>query len=81
MPTGVVEAERIAVRYEASVRSLIGEKTDAAETYWRGVDPARLLLKIESETGRYRMTLVEHLRSPYWRENLWPRLTQVTQRP
>jgi len=81
LPTGVVEAERIVVRYEASVRSLIGEETDAAETYWRGTDPARLLLKIESETGRYRMTLVEHLRSPYWRENLWPRLTQVTQRP
>ena len=63
------------------MRSLIGEETDASETYWRGTDPARLLLKIEGETGRYRMTLVEQLRTPYWRENLWPRLTQVTQRP
>ena len=42
---------------------------------------AQILLKLESETGRYRMTLVEHLRTAYWRENLWPRLTQVTQRP
>ena len=47
----------------------------------RGVDPARLLLKLEGETGRYRMTLVEHLRTPYWRENLWPRLARVSQRP
>lgn len=80
-PDGAVEAERIVISYDAPVRSLIGEETDAAETYWRGTDPARLLLKLESETGRYRMTLVEDLRTAYWRENLWPRLTHVTQRP
>ena len=81
LPNGAVEAERIVVIYDAPVPSLIGEETDASETYWRGTDPARLLLKLESETGRYRMTLVEDLRTAYWRENLWPRLTQVTQRP
>ena len=81
LPSGAVEAERIVVSYDTSVRSLVGERTDPSETYWRGVDPARLLLKLEGETGRYRMTLVEHLRTPYWRENLWPRLTRVSQRP
>ena len=81
LPDGAVEAERILVTYDAPVPSLIGEETDASETYWRGTDPARLLLKLESETGRYRMTLVEDLRTAYWRENLWPRLTRVAQRP
>lgn len=81
LSSGVVEAERIVVRYDAPVPSLIGAEAGASETYWRGVDPARRLLKLEGEAGRYRMTLVEALRSPYWRENFWPRLTQVTQRP
>ncbi|MFQ5568107.1 MAG: hypothetical protein ACE5G0_00445 [Rhodothermales bacterium] len=79
--SGNVEAERIVVRYDQPVRSLVGEETDASETYWRGTGPERLLLKLEGETGRYRMTLVEALRTPYWSENFWPRLTQVTQRP
>ena len=43
--------------------------------------PDRLLLKLESQKGRYRMTLVEHLRTPYWEENLWSRLQRVTSRP
>lgn len=81
LPTGATEAERIVVTYEAPVRSLIGEESELSETYWRGTGPARLLLKLESETGRYRMTLVEELRTAYWRENLWPRLDRVTTRP
>jgi hypothetical protein len=69
------------VTYEAPVPSLVGEETDQSETYWRGTDTARLLLKVESETGRYEMTLVEALRTAYWQENLWPRLDRVTDRP
>lgn len=76
-----VPAERIVVTYEASVPSLVGEETDRSETYWRGTDTARLLLKLESERGRYEMTLVEALRTAYWQENLWPRLDRVTERP
>ncbi len=81
LPGGPAEAERIVVRYDAPVPSLVGEESDASETYWRGTGPDRLLLRLEAETGRYRMTLVEALRSPYWSEDLWPRLSRVTTRP
>ncbi|HMB90032.1 MAG TPA: hypothetical protein VKP65_04240 [Rhodothermales bacterium] len=81
LESGSTEAERIVVMYDTPVPSLIGEETDESETYWRGTDPLRLLLKVESATGRYNMTLVEELRTPYWNENLWPRLERVTTRP
>lgn len=81
LSSGTVPAERIVIRYEEPMRSVIDRETDLSETYWRGTGADRLLLKLESETGRYRMTLVEHLRSPYWQEDFWPRLKRVTQRP
>ena len=81
LPGGAAEAERIVVSYDRPVRSLIGETTDGSETYWRGTDPYRLLLKLEAETGRYRMTLAEELRSAYWSEDLWPRLERIETRP
>ena len=78
---GPVDAERITLVYDESVPSPVGEKTDREETYWRGVGPDRLLLRLEGASGRYRMTLLEHVRSPYWRENLYTRLSRVTTRP
>lgn len=78
---GASEAERIEIEYESEAPSMIGEQSDAGEIWWRGTDDARLLLGMESGTGRYRMTLVEQLRSPYWDENLWPRLKRVSERP
>jgi hypothetical protein len=81
MPGGPVEAERITLVYDESVPSPVGEETDREETYWRGVGPDRLLLRLEGASGRYRMTLLEHVRSPYWRENLYTRLSRVTTRP
>lgn len=80
-PGGTSEAERIEITYAREVPSMIGESTDLQETWWRGTDDARLLLGMQSGSGRYRMTLVEHLRSPYWDENLWPRLERVSERP
>jgi hypothetical protein len=78
---GSHETERIAVTYEAAVPSLIGEESAATETYWRGTGPERLLVRMRAESGRYRMSLVEHLRTPYWKENLWPTLARVEERP
>lgn len=78
---GSYEAERIAVTYEAAVPSLIGEESASAETYWRGTGPERLLLRMRAGSGRYRMQLVEQLRTPYWKENLWPTLARVEERP
>lgn len=78
---GALPAERIVVTYEAPVPSLIGEESELEETYWRGTDDERLLLKLASATGRYQMTLVENLRSAYWRENLYTRLQRVAERP
>jgi len=78
---GRVETERISVNYDAAVPSMIGETSAATETYWRGTGPDRLLVKMEAESGRYRMSLVEHLRTPYWKENLWPKLARISERP
>lgn len=78
---GAFETERIAVTYESVVPSLIGEKSASTETYWRGTGPERLLVRMRARSGRYRMSLVEHLRTPYWKENLWPKLARVKERP
>jgi len=80
-PAGTYEARRIEVHYERVVPSPIGEKSARTETYWVGTDPQRRLLRMEAASGRYAMALVEHLRSPYWDENLWTRLDRVTERP
>lgn len=78
---GPFETEKITVSYEGEVPSLVGEQADAAEHYWRATGPGRLLVKLEAESGRYRMDLVEELRSAYWRENFFPRLERVHERP
>ena len=78
---GTVAADRIAVAYDAPVPSPIGETSAPTETYWVGIGPDRRLLRVAAGDGRYQMTLVEHLRSPYWNENLWPRLARIEDRP
>lgn len=78
---GLHETERILVTYEAAVPSLIGEESTLTETYWRRTGPERLLIQMEAEGGRYRMALVEHLRTAYWEENLWPELERIEERP
>lgn len=75
------ETERIQVSYSEPVQSLIGEESDSTETYWRGTGPERLLVQIEGATGRYQMSLIEHLRTPYWKENLWDEIERVEERP
>lgn len=80
-PGGDRDAERIAVSYDRAVPSPIAEESDLQETYWRGTDEARILLQVEGGTGRYRMTLVEHLRSAYWDEDIYTDLEHVTTRP
>ena len=74
-------AERIEVTYDAPVPSPIAETTARTETYWVGVGPQRRLLRMEGGGGRYRMALVEHLRTPYWTENIWDQLDRVDERP
>jgi len=78
---GSYEAERIVVTYDSPVASLIGEESATTETYWRSTGPERLLVRAEAEGGRYQMALIEHLRTAYWEENLWPRLARVEERP
>jgi hypothetical protein len=76
---GVLPGERIVIRYDAEVPSVVGERTGGEEVWVRGTDPARRLLSLEGVT--YRMVLVEDLRLAYWEEDLWPRLTRVSERP
>ena len=78
---GAFDAERIAVTYDAPVPSMVGEESARTETYWRGTGPRRLLVRMAAANGRYQMELVEHLRTAYWNENLWPRLNRIEQRP
>ena len=80
-PAGAFQTERIALTYDEPVPSLIGETSTTRELYWRGTGPWRLLVQMEAENGRYRMTLREHLRSAYWEENLWSQVEQVEARP
>lgn len=81
LPAGTRAAERITVTYDQPVPSMIGEESDTEETYWRGTDPWRTLLQAEAKSGRYRMALIEQVRSPYWQENIWPELARVEERP
>ena len=74
-------ARRVTVDYAGEVPSPFGETAAPQETYWRGTGPERLLLKIEASDGGYRVALVEHLRTAYWQENLWPRLERIEDRP
>jgi hypothetical protein len=78
-PAGTVDTERIAVTYDAEVPSMIAETTTGPETYWRATGDERLLVKVSGDG--YTMTLVEHLRTPYWNENLWPKLARIEERP
>ncbi len=78
---GSYETERISVTYESPIPSPVGERSASTETYWRGTGPDRLLVRMRAESGRYRMALVEHLRTSYWKENLWPKLARVRERP
>jgi hypothetical protein len=78
---GSFETERVTVTYDQPVPSMIGEESDQRETYWRSTGPYRLLVRMEAGSGRYQMALVEHLRTAYWKENLWPKLARVEQRP
>jgi hypothetical protein len=78
---GSFETDRIAVTYDATVPSPIGEESDSTEIYWRSTGPRRLLVRLAAGGGRYRMALVEHLRTPYWEENIWPLLSRIEERP
>lgn len=78
---GVEEAERIVVRYDGDVPSPYAEEADQSETYWRATGEDRRLLVVEGASGRYRMELIEALRSPYWEEDVYERLDRVRARP
>jgi len=78
-PAGTSEAERIRLTMDAPVPSMIAEETAGPELYWRGVGPDRRLLRVSGEG--YTMTLIEHLRTAYWQENIWPMLDRVEERP
>ncbi len=80
-PAGTYAADVIVVTYEREVPSPIGEQSGRTERYWVGTGEQRRLLKMKAGNGRYQMHLAEHLRSPYWNENIWERLDRVRERP
>jgi hypothetical protein len=78
---GRYEAERIEVTYDGELPSPFAEEADRRETYWRGTGADRLLVALEATTGRYRVELIEAVRSPYWEENVYDELVRVQSRP
>ena len=81
-PAGAQAAQKIRVRYDKPVPSVLGgEQSAAEEFYWRGTGPQRVLLKIASANGRYQAELIEQIRSPYWQENIFKQLKRVQERP
>ncbi len=74
------DAEKIVVHYAHAIESTFGPTTDEV-TYWRALDPARTLIQVRSNAGNFGMTLIESLRSAYWEENIYDRLTRVKVRP
>ena len=78
---GRFETEKIVLRYASEVPSPVGEQADTIEHYWRATGEGRHLVRLAADGGRYSMELVETVRSPYWRENLFPDLERVRSRP
>ncbi len=79
LPEGKEEAERVRLSYDGDYRSILSRKGEREETYFRGLGAERALLALESAS--YRMRVVEIVRSPYWEENVFPRLKHVKTRP
>jgi len=65
--------------FESDYRSFVSRRGAPEEMYWRGLGADRQLLAIESES--YRVRLVEHVRSPYWKEDVYKKLEKVKTRP
>jgi len=80
-PAGSRSGERIRVTYDRPAPSPVAGKTAKSEVYARAMDSERTLLSLEAGDDSYRMVLVEHLRSAYWSENIWPMLDRVSERP
>lgn len=76
---GMREAERIRLVYASDHPSLVSRHGEREETYWRAPGGDRALLAIEASS--YRVTLVEQVRSAYWEENVFRRLSRVEERP
>ncbi len=72
---GRAEAERVRVRYDQRIEYPGGLLTlvSKEEIYWRGKQPNRQILKIESvDSGRipaYRATLIEEKRLKWWEQS------------
>ena len=81
-PAGTHQAERITVQYDEPVPSTINRgQADTQETYWRGTGEDRRLLKVAAQDTSYQMELVEHVRAPYWEENIFKQLKRIEERP
>ncbi len=78
---GDMETAKVQVVYDRAVPSALGVQSDESETYWVSTRPDRLLVQMQGDSGRYKMSLVEDLRSPYWKENFYPNLERVKTRP
>jgi len=78
---GEMDTQIISVSYEKPIASFMGNSSDLVENYWVSTRPDRILVQMAGESGNYKMTLVEDLRSAYWRENFYPALKRVSTRP
>lgn len=80
------ETEKIEIRYSHTLENpgaLLSAVTPV-ETYWRGVEDHRPLLRLEgrgSESLKYEMVLAESFRAAWWEEDIRPRLRKLGEVP
>ncbi len=74
-----VAVEVIEIHYSEAIPTLLGPTRSSSERFVRAKGGARWLLEAHGEG--YDLEMVEVIRSPYWRENIWDLLTRTKARP
>ncbi|MCB1051949.1 MAG: hypothetical protein H6510_06230 [Acidobacteria bacterium] len=76
-----IPVDFIELRYAGQIASPIGEKNELRETVFLSKQPDRVLVKWQAADQRYSMEMLEHMRSAYWRENLYEKAQVIASRP
>lgn len=74
-------ADRIRVVYEEPILLPWADAPAREEIYSRGRDRDRPLLSARAADGRHELRLIERVRSAYWQENVFDKLSRVSSHP
>ena len=76
-----IPVDFIDLRYSTSIASPIGEKNQLREVVFLAKTRDRILVKWQAGNRSYSMEMLEHMRTAYWRENLYEQAKVVASRP